>query len=350
MKNRIPEIDALRYIAAFCIIFAHIDSFTSLPILKILESHFGSFGLNTFFFFSGFLMYSNNKFTTAKDVIFFFKRRVAKIYPLFWLSIIIIYFMNIFGFDVLYSNDISANKVILFLNILGLQGLGNISLSIWWFIGVILLYYFLFSIILHYSQSVRSVLINSFLIFILLLFLKNEFNLINDDAFNYYIIFIAGILSAIAENLNSFKKITLSYFIFLLSLLLISYSGITTTHLLNISKRDIMFMMFAFIFTFYKIKFSFNSEPKVSSLIERLADSSYSIYLFHIPVLTVFKLSVDLLIPFEVSNGYLPDYLILFIGVPFTLFAGYFINIYFDKFYKKLAFNIKLWKQVVDNI
>ena len=45
MKTRIQEIDALRSIAIICIIFAHIDSFTSLPILKTVDSTFAFFGL-----------------------------------------------------------------------------------------------------------------------------------------------------------------------------------------------------------------------------------------------------------------------------------------------------------------
>jgi len=280
----------------------------------------------------------NSEFTTYKDVSSFFRKRAAKIYPLFWFSIITIYVMNKIGFDIIYSNDISANKLLLLLNVLGLQGLvsENYNLSIWWFVGVILLYYFLFSIILYYAESVRSLLIFSFLMPFPFLFLRNEFNLMNVNVFNYYFIFIAGILSATAKSFKSFANIALSFSIFLLTLLLISFLGVDTGYLVDISKRDVIFLIFMFTFTLYKIKFSFNSTFKFSFLIEKLADSSYSVYLFHIPVLAVFKLLIDLLIPLESTYRYLNDYFILFPGIPFTLLSGYFIMLYFDKFYKKI--------------
>ncbi|KKG29202.1 acyltransferase family protein [Methanosarcina mazei] len=343
MKTRIQEIDALRSIAIIFIIFAHIDSFTNLTIFNKLAGIFAFFGLSIFFFISGFLMCSNNRFTTVKDINSFLKNRVAKIYPLYFFSIIIIYAMNKIGLNIPYSNDIAANKLLLLLNILGLQGLisENYNLSVWWFVGVILLYYFLFSIILLYSKSVRSLLIFSFLMGFILLFLRNEFNLIHTNVFNYYFIFIAGILSSTAESLTSLKKITLYYSIFLLTLLLISYAGIDTNTLADISKRDIIFLISAFIFTFFKINFSFNRRFKFSFLVDKLADSSYSIYLFHILILTLFKLLIDLLIPFEAYNRYLPDYIIIFIGIPFTLFSGSFIMIKFNIFYKKLTFKIR---------
>lgn len=343
MKTRIQEIDALRSIAIIFIIFAHIDSFTNLTIFDKLDSLFAFFGLSIFFFISGFLMYSNNRFTTAKDINSFFKKRVEKIYPLYLFSIITIYAMNNIGFDILYSNNISANNLLLILNTLCLQGLvpEEYNLFIWWFVGVILLYYFLFSIVLYYSKSNESLLIISFLMTFPLLFLWNEFKLIHVNVFNYYFIFIAGILSATVDGLSSLKKTTVSYSIFLLALLLTSYFKIDTSTLADISKSDIIFLILAFMFTFYKIKFVSNSRFKLPFFVGKLADSSYSIYLFHIPILAFFKLLLDFLIPLEASNWHISDYTIIFVGVPFTLFFGYIIMIYFDIFYKKLAFKLR---------
>ncbi|AKB71766.1 hypothetical protein MSMAC_1876 [Methanosarcina mazei C16] len=288
-------------------------------------------------------MYSSNRFSTAKDINSFFKKRVAKIYPLYWFSIIIIYVMDKIGLNIPFSNGIAANNLLLFLNILGLQGLipENYNLFIWWFVGTILLYYFLFTIIIYYSKGVRSLLLYSTLMVFPLLFLRNEFNLIHVNVFNYYFIFIAGILSSSIDSLKSLKKTTLFYSIFLLTLFIISDSGVNMSTLTDFSKRDIIFMISAFIFTFCRIKFSFNNKLKFSFLAEKLADSSYSIYLFHIPFLTLFKLFIDLLIPLEAHNWYLSDCIIIFLGIPFTLFFGSFIMVQFDIFYKKLAFKIR---------
>lgn len=347
MKNvpsRVQEIDALRSIAIILIIFAHLDSFTDLKIFDKLDEILAFFGLSIFFFISGFLMRFNNELNNTRNISLFFKKRASKIYPLYWFSIVIIYIMNNVGFDIVYSNDIAGNKFLLLLNVMGLQGLipDNSSLSLWWFVGVILLYYLLFSIILHYTRSVNSFLIFSYLVILPLLFLKNEFNLINSKVFSFYFIFIAGILSATAEDLKSLAKTTLSYSIFILAFILISFFGINTSYLADISKRDIAFLVFTFIFTWYKIEFSFKSKIKTSVLIEKLADSSYSIYLFHIPALTVFKLIIYLLIPLKFFGESIYDFLMLLLGIPFTLFSGYFVMIFFNKLYKKLIHQIKL--------
>lgn len=290
-------------------------------------------------------MHSNNEFNTAKDIVSFLKRRASKIYPLYWFSIVIVYVMNKAGFCILYSNDIAANKFLLLLNVLGIQGLffDNFSLSIWWFVGVILLYYFLFSIILYYSKGISNFLLFSFLVILPFLFLKNEFNLVNGELFNYYFIFIAGILSATVKNMGSLTKITLFYSVFLLTFVLMSFFRINTSYLVDISKRDFAFLIFAFIFTWYKIEFSFKNIFKPLLLIEKLADCSYSLYLFHIPVLTVFNLFINLLIPLGTFDESIHDYFMLFLGIPFTLFSGYFILIFFDNFYEKVAPKISLF-------
>ncbi|MCQ1535484.1 acyltransferase [Methanosarcina sp. KYL-1] len=338
MVSRFQEIDILRSMAIIFVIFAHIDSYTKLPILEKLDGTFAVLGLTIFFFISGFLMQLNNKFNTYGNIYSFFKKRATKIYPLYWLSIALICVMNRVGFDVLGSNDIDSDKFMLLLNVLGFQGFfsENYSLSIWWFVGVILLYYLLFSIILCYSKNIESLLIYSFFAVFPLLFLKNEFNMINVNVFVFYFIFIAGILSATAESLQSLKKITLFYSILLFVFLLLPYFGINADNLADI-KHDIFFLILLFVFTLYKIKTPRQSMFKLPKLVKNLADSSYSTYLFHIPILTVFETFVNSLIPLDITNSYLSDYLTLFIGIPFTLFMGYYIMIYFNKLYEKLV-------------
>lgn len=336
MKTRVQEIDILRSIAIILIVCSHIGKFTHLTISDRLSGIFAFFGLSIFFFISGFLMYSNNNFITTNDMRLFFKNRVAKIYPLYWFSIITIYAMNKTDLNVVFSNNIDANKFVLLLNVLGLQGLISKSydLSVWWFLGVILLYYLLFSIILYYSKDFKSVLKLSFLVALLFLFLRKEFNLIHIHFFSYYFVFIAGILSAAVNNLRSLKDVTISYLIFLLIFLSMSYFGVNTSNLTDINVRDVIFLIFIFIFTFFKTKFSFNGRFKFSLLFEKLADSSYSIYLFHIPVLTLFSKLLNLLTP----SWYIYDYFMIFISIPFTLLSGYYIMKCFNKYYRKIIF------------
>lgn len=341
---RILEIDVLRSLAIILIILSHIDSFTNFIIFDTLDGVLAFFGLSIFFFISGFLMRFNNEFNAAKDIYSFFKNRASKIYPLYWFSIAVIYVMSEAGFDIIYSNDIAANKFLLILNVLGLQGLfsDNFSLSVWWFVGVILLYYFLFSVILYLSKNTSMFLTFSFLAVLPLLFLKNEFNLIHSNVFSYYFIFIAGILSATAKNLESLTQIAFSYTIFLLMFIAMSFLGINTSYLTDVSKRDIVFFVFTFIFTWYGTKFSFENRSCFSILIKKLADSSYSLYLFHIPVLTAFKLLIPISVPLETFGESTYGWFILFSELIFTLLSGYYIMVYFNKFCVKYVYKKRI--------
>lgn len=333
---RLEEIDFLRSIAIICIILAHIDSFTSLSIFGKLDGIFAIFGLSIFFFVSGYLMRLNNKFITYRDLSSFLIKRIKKIFPLYWFSIGIIYLMNKVELNVLYSNDMASNKL-LFLNILGFQGFfpEKDSLFIWWFVGVILLYYFLFSIILHYSKGILDFLIYSFFAIIPFLALKNEFNLIHSNVFIFYLIYIAGILSTTIESPKSLKRVTLLYSILMFIFLLLSYLGINVNYIADI-KHDILFLIILVVFTSYKIKFNYQNKFELPSWIKKVADGSYSIYLFHIPILMVFQSLVNTT---TLSNyPYINDCLTIFCGIPFTLFMGYAINIYFDKLCSKLSY------------
>lgn len=208
-------------------------------------------------------------------------------------------------------------------------------MSIWWFVGVILLYYFLFSIIQYYSKSTEHLLVYSFLAAFPLLFMRNELNLINFNVFVFYLIFIAGILSATVKSLESLKTTTLSYFTLLFVFLLLSYFGFDTNYLADI-KHNVLFMTLLFAFTIYRIKFSTQRIVKLPAFVKKLADSSYCIYLFHIPILTVFEFAMNSFISLNIFNLYLKDYLTLFLGIPFTLYSGYYITTLFDKYYEKL--------------
>jgi peptidoglycan/LPS O-acetylase OafA/YrhL len=343
MGSRLQEIDILRSLAIIFIVFAHIDRFINLPIMEKLRGIFAVLGLSFFFFISGFLMKLNNNFNNNEEIFSFIKKRATKIYPMYWLSIFFVYIMNKLGFYSLFFNNIDTDKSLLLLNILGLQGIfsENYSLSIWWFVGVILLYYFVFSIVLYYSKNDTDLLIYSSLSVIFLLFLKNEFNLINVNVFIFYFAFLGGILSVTVESSVFLNKIVFFYSFLLILFLSLHHFGIDINNLVDIRYNAIYLILLIF-FILYKVKFLHKNIFKVPRMVQRLADSSYSIYLFHISILTLLEFFIGLLIPLNTFNSCIKDYLMLFIGVPLTLFLCYYIKIQFSKFcdivYKKSRF------------
>lgn len=66
MKKRIQELDTLRAFAIIFIIFAHIDSYTTVIFFDTWDNFFAFIGLSLFFFISGFLLPHTNKISSRK--------------------------------------------------------------------------------------------------------------------------------------------------------------------------------------------------------------------------------------------------------------------------------------------
>lgn len=74
-KPKIPVFNVLRCIAIFCIVFAHMDSYTNITFFEKHDQYFALIGLIIFFFISGFLVQYNNKIKSKKDIILSVKKK-----------------------------------------------------------------------------------------------------------------------------------------------------------------------------------------------------------------------------------------------------------------------------------
>lgn len=99
-KNRLEYIDGLRGLAALLVLLFHTyswnnralafgDSFTNFPLFQS-----GWLGAELFFMISGFVILISLE--NSKDFITFFKKRILRIYPAFFISCIILLFVYIF--------------------------------------------------------------------------------------------------------------------------------------------------------------------------------------------------------------------------------------------------------------
>lgn len=287
MLERRYFFDAIRCISIILIIIGHLGDYLEFPFLSKLNAEFFYYiGLSGFIFSSGFLLYLNNPILkTKKNIFSFYKKRVLRIFPLYLISLLCFYLcfqLNHF----MWTFNYNLFKWIV--HILGLQILLSplfvTPMFTLWFVGLILLLYFLYPIFCYYSKNTRDLFLVSLLIFSLALIIHYSLNLIHIQFFIYYWIFILGIFLA---------------------------------------KSNCKFNVIELFIKRHKILLKF---------ILTVSIASFCIYLFHRPL---FSISVTLLNALNL-NIYLHDLIIYAIIIPFIFIISYYIQIYYDKFVKKI--------------
>lgn len=100
MKHkRLLELDMLRALAITMIVIGHTAAYVTTPllfgVLDKLSVYLFIFGLSLFFFVSGFVLYySHGGIETTADTLAFWKKRVIRIYPLYWLALISVFVLE----------------------------------------------------------------------------------------------------------------------------------------------------------------------------------------------------------------------------------------------------------------
>ena len=115
-RRRLDNIQALRGIAAFSVMLAHlfqIEKKYSSAALLPEAFNFGMAGVDLFFLISGFIMiYISQKLgaglTTARDFLF---ARITRIYPLYWIISIALVFLYFIQPDMVFGNAQDPNLV-----------------------------------------------------------------------------------------------------------------------------------------------------------------------------------------------------------------------------------------------
>lgn len=104
---KIGSINTLRFIAAIFVMFYHFAfvfyhaelSYVNVPILRYLFQY-GYLGVDLFFIISGFVISMSAE---GRGAYAFFKSRVGRLYPVFWVSAIMTSLFLIFGGHLIYS-------------------------------------------------------------------------------------------------------------------------------------------------------------------------------------------------------------------------------------------------------
>jgi len=304
IKNKFIEFDFLRSVAIISIIFCHLHYF--IPNSRIwgnFSELFSIIGLGIFSFISGYLIsYNNTNFFSVQDIRKFYTKRIVRIYPLYWIALVsyILYLFVYINFLNILNLSADLNTMVMpfliLINFLGLQILTNPAFGIFWYIGFIVLCYFLYPLIRKTAKNDVQFLLFSFLIMGIFGLMRIFFNLIDDRFFIFFLMFVGGVIVYNEKLLdNPFSKdkelmwiglFCSIVFVFLINKLylrnIISFDlSIIISYILS----NLTVIVFC-ILTVQLLKKKILSQiiTKFSFIIIYVSTAAYCVYLFH-PVL-----------------------------------------------------------------
>jgi peptidoglycan/LPS O-acetylase OafA/YrhL len=320
-------------------------------------------GLGCFTFISGLLVdlrYSG-KIRSFSDVLDFYKNRAIRILPLNWLSIVLFVTLT-FTFVPFIAPNFAVHYPKAILNFLGLlcQFTGTQLLlqnfySYNWFVGLIVVCYFVYPMVIRFSKNTIQAFTFFFSPFLILVLLRLTLGLIDDRLLIFYMIFVGGVLAnQFNQSWNDYshKKMALFLVLTVVSSFVFYWRGGADYYY-----RPLFGSPFI-DFVFYRVvildiaavsacmssllllnrnRISAKLE-KFRSLITFVAVSSYCVYLFHFIFFTVGKG----LFEFFKLPILLSDFLFYLLIVPTTFILSYYIQTEEEAFWKRLS-NFRFW-------
>lgn len=316
-------------LAVLLLLFHHSDIY-SYPFwgisLQPLEAYIGPFLNGCFFFTAGyFTLFSlqNRK----NNILAFYWSKMVRIFPPYWLALVM--FMYVMG--------MTLRKRDVLIYALGLQTIFSPAivkpvLTIW-FVGVILLYYMIFAVILRYARTEFQRLLGITAFFVLSYLVHVFTDLIDNRFFLYFFVFVGGLLASNSRQLSDYL---LSRKWVGLRLLAALVSWFAFYWALANGFQSVFYIAFAdsFILAWIILAlalFSSSRQKPLPAVWNALAYASFFIYLFHRPV---WQILVDL---FHVPFGTLSDSLWkLLPGSLLTFVAAYYLQKGYDRLVSKL--------------
>ncbi len=316
IKNRIIELDIFRGIAAISVVLFHYTSRFNIAFetdtMKGLEFSFGHYGVQLFFIISGFVIFMTLE--RSKNTIDFIKRRFIRLYPTFWISMIITFIVTYSAGVVRFERtftDLLVNTTMI-PNLLGFRAIDGV----YWSLQVELLFYLLMIIILQFK-----LLKYVFVLMFTWLFIGVLIHYFDLPYLNVYLItgysylFIAGItFYKIWTNKNSRNNIKGHGLILLC--LVYGFSK-------NIEEGFIVLLCFGLFYLFIYQRLKFIANLKFFKPFVFLGDISYTLYLIHqfIGMIIIFYLSK------QIDNYFI----LLIVPIIISILMAWIITHYLEK-------------------
>lgn len=213
-----------------------------------------------------------------------------------------------------------------------------------WFIGMILIFYLIYPIVIYFSQKkVMRYLILSCVAIGILALIKISTGLIGGAVFEYYFVFVAGVFCGLTNIFKSkfIHPISIISFILLLgSIVLIQFlPSIKAAEYLTLSPEillvtgsvillRIVYGISAF-FVLYTLYNLYDPSNIGSKIITYGAFAAYAVYLFHGPYFTIINtvvLSSEIAQTIIFDNVFIYYSLLIFLFIPLIFIISYYIQ------------------------
>lgn len=342
-QKNLQVIQLLRGVACILVVLMHITiTFSQTYHLPFLGNifKFGGAGVDIFFVLSGFIItYSNKQYITkATSIGKFLKKRMIRIFPIYWIiiSLLLVFQLLLPSFYRTHFQLTTSNIFNTYFLLPNHEMINGVS----WSLTNEMFFYVLFTLaLLIPSKKFILLLLFVYLAFLIVLPAVSFTTAHEANGFTQLLIFpmniefLLGVL--VVFFLENFPKkwcfpflITgVGYFIF---------STVFYTEILNFFNsgysRVIMFGLPAFLIILSLVKYELSANIKVNNLFLKTGDASYSIYLFHLPVVVAF---FKIMVKLPLTNHLL--LVLLSAGMLFVIcFAGILI-------YKKIESPLIKW-------
>ena len=325
-RRRILEIDILRTAAILLLVLYHIPGSASGDVPVTVVSNFpvelvGFMGVCIFFFVSGLsLQLSNKTIRNRGDVLSFFKRRMVRIYPLYWVFVT--------GILIFYRPSLSSSAIY----IVGWQALFYpifITTDIYHFLSVLLIFYLLFPLLV-FSNDLKKLLIVSLIPFLFFAAIQLWWGLSDIMFVKYYGLFVAGIVAGKADvlnmirqmNLNRFLVFTIPAFGALLFIWLILAERYFNTIIFAAVLSNLLGVLIVLITLYWAAFYVMTSRAKFYAFFTFVAFSTYGIYFINTPFFNL----VTRTLHFRFDIGETTTTVILIVLIPFVVVTGYLLQ------------------------
>lgn len=340
-------LNGIRAIAAFIVISFHIDQFLRLFGLASFGYHntgMAGFGVTLFFVLSGylitFLLLTEKQQFGKVDLLKFYKRRILRIWPIYYLLLVITTVLIFSGALLVTDHKVTGN-LFLYLFLLANFTSGNIiTLTPLWSVGVEEQFYLFWPLLLNASKNVlRSLLI---IIFIYLA-IKIGFRIF-ENGNGYSIVYITafdgmaigGIMANFVFENRSILKIfyhpVLQIFSWLFLAVSIFYKPV---HLFSLFDSELHAIFYSIIIVNVSTnpRTLINLENRILNFLGRI---SYGLYVYHMLIIWILSLILKGRIQGMTGNKYIQYSCVYALIYGTTIFVAYLSYRYFESHFLKL--------------
>ncbi len=316
MKHRFEVLDIFRGIFASMVVFFHMSAFSNTIILNNDFVYNSDLFVDFFFVLSGFVItYTGQNMSSSKDMSLFYKKRLFRLYPLHFIMLLIFVFIELIkhrfvGHIQINQLNNANNSVLTFFSNLflihsvKLPGVTDVSWNIpSWSISAEMLSYILFGIIvwlIHRARiyKARTYVYGLVALAALLIFysIRGNFNITRSFDYGFLRAWIGFFLGAVCFNVFSStraKVIALPAMLFNILEVLVIVLMVVMVFSGDYLKPygyvyEILFFGAIYVFAFEKgIISSLLKRPRI---LGKIGTYSYSIYMTHALLLSLFNI------------------------------------------------------------